>query len=438
MGALLTSWVPCLCSSAACHGCRCSMQIKTPIATRIIYAFLLLFGTIIACVMLSPGVEQQLEKIPGFCNGGRVSSIHGMKAIVHCEILIGYKAVYRVCCGMSLFFFTFSLLMINVKNNQGFRAAIHNGFWCFKIGAIVAITVGAFYIPEEPFTRTCFIFGTCGAFCFILIQLVLLIDFAHSWNESWVEKMEKENTRYWYIALLSVTVLNYALSFTAVALFYCIYTQSEGCVLNKFFITFNMLFCVMASALSVLPKVQEHQPRSGLLQSSIMTLYSMYLTWSAMTNEPEPTCNTSLFRIFEQITSVTLTSAEIEKQTAVIIVDTEETVQSAPYLQWWDAQSIVGLAIFILCILYSSIRSSNTSQVNKLTLASKVTTTLEENNTQSPEMAVVMTKKHAEDNERDTVQYSYAFFHFMLFLASLYIMMTLTNWYREIGGGDLQ
>lgn len=37
-----------------------------------------------------------------------------------------------------------------------------------------------------------------GAFCFILIQLVLLIDFAHSWNESWVEKMEEGNSRCWY------------------------------------------------------------------------------------------------------------------------------------------------------------------------------------------------------------------------------------------------
>lgn len=43
-----------------------------------------------------------------------------------------------------------------------------------------------------------FVVGTFGAFCFILIQLVLLVDFAHSWNESWVEKMERGNPRGWY------------------------------------------------------------------------------------------------------------------------------------------------------------------------------------------------------------------------------------------------
>lgn len=46
-----------------------------------------------------------------------------------------------------------------------------------------------------------FYIGMAGAFCFILIQLVLLIDFAHSWNESWVEKMEEGNSRCWYAGM---------------------------------------------------------------------------------------------------------------------------------------------------------------------------------------------------------------------------------------------
>lgn len=43
-----------------------------------------------------------------------------------------------------------------------------------------------------------FVIGICGAAVFILIQLVLLVDFAHSWNESWVERMDEGNPKCWY------------------------------------------------------------------------------------------------------------------------------------------------------------------------------------------------------------------------------------------------
>uniref|UniRef100_A0A672FHS6 Serine incorporator 1 n=1 Tax=Salarias fasciatus TaxID=181472 RepID=A0A672FHS6_SALFA len=386
--------IPCLCGSAPCLLCRCCPSGNNSTVTRLIYALFLLLGVGVACIMLMPGMEGQLKKIPGFCEGGMGSSIPG--------------AVYRVCFGMAMFFLLFSLLMIKVKSSQDPRAALHNGFWFFKFAAAAAITIGSFFIAEGPFTMVWFYVGMAGAFCFILIQLVLLIDFAHSWNESWVEKMEEGNSRCWYAALLSVTTLNYLLSLVSLVLFYVYYTHSDGCTENKVFISINMLLCLGASVMSILPHIQESQPRSGLLQSSLVTLYTMYLTWSAMTNEPDRKCNPSLLSI------IGLNSTAPAGQGQVV--------------QWWDAQGIVGLVLFLMCVLYSSIRNSSTAQVNKLTLTSDESALIEDG-AHGDSLEEDGGPSRAVDNERDGVTYSYSFFHFMLFLASLYIMMTLTNWY---------
>ena len=72
-------------------------------------------------------------------------------------------------------------------------------------------------------------------------------------------------------------------------------------------------------------------------------------------------------------------------------------------------------------------------------MASNDAIILAESNASTPvesEGGVVSGPRRVEDNERDVVQYSYSFFHFMLFLASLYIMMTLTNWYRSVDASN--
>ena len=38
--------------------------------------------------------------------------------------------------------------------------------------------------------------------------------------------------------------------------------------------------------------------------------------------------------------------------------------------------------------------------------------------------------KKVWDDEKNRVAYNYSFFHFMFMLATLYLMVTLTNWYR--------
>lgn len=50
-----------------------------------------------------------------------------------------------------------------------------------------------------------FYFGVTGSFIFILIQLILLIDFAHSWNKVWVENAENSDNKCWFAGTASTS-----------------------------------------------------------------------------------------------------------------------------------------------------------------------------------------------------------------------------------------
>ncbi|XP_068179469.1 serine incorporator 2 [Antennarius striatus] len=401
----LASCASCLCGSAPCLLCGCCPSSNNSTVTRLVFSFFLLLGTLVSVIMILPGMEMELRKIPGFCKGG--ASVFGIDNQVNCDVIVGFKSVYRMCFAMTCFFFLFFAIMIGVRSSKDPRAAIQNGFWFFKFLILVGITVGAFFIPDGTFHTVWFYFGAVGSFIFILIQLILLIDFAYSWNKIWVENAENSDNKCWFAGLLTFTFLYYALAIAAVVLFYVYYTQPDDCTEHKVFISLNLIFCIIVSIVSILPKIQRTQPYSGLLQASLISLYTMYVTWSAMTNNPNRKCNPSLLSL---VSNVSTTPSSID--------GTLETVQ------WWDAQGIVGLIIFLFCTLYASIRSSSHTQVNKLMQ------TEEGGGTVGESVVGEDGVRRAVDNEEDGVTYNYSFFHFHLCLASLYIMMTLTNWYQ--------
>ncbi|XP_061675237.1 serine incorporator 2 [Syngnathoides biaculeatus] len=400
----LASCASCLCGSAPCLLCGCCPSSNNSTVTRLVFSFFLLLGTFVSIIMILPGMEAQLRKIPGFCQGG--TSIPGFENQVDCDIILGYKSVYRMCFALTCFFFLFFLIMIRVRSSKDPRAAIQNGFWFFKFLILVGITVGAFFISDPVFNTVWYYFGLVGSLFFIIIQLILLIDFAYSWNQAWVENAESNGNKCWYAGLLTFTFLNYAVAFAAVVLFYVYYTQPDDCAQHKVIISLNFIFCIIVSIVSILPKVQKAQPYSGLLQASLISLYTMYVTWSAMTNNPNRKCNPSLLSL---VSNVSTPSPSGEHPPGQVML--------------WDAQSVVGLLIFVLCTLYASIRSSSNTQVNKLLQT-------EEGGGESGQVMVGEDGvRRAVDNEEDGVTYNYSAFHFHLALASLYIMMTLTNWY---------
>lgn len=402
VGSLAPSIACCFGSAACSLCCRACPTCKNSSSSRIAYAMLMLGGTVVACLLLIPQVHGLLEKIPGLCSLDQSN----------CQYYVGYSAVYRVCFAMACFFFLMAVVMIKVKSSRDPRSAVQNGFWFFKILIIVGICIGAFFIKDDSsqkFGTAWMVIGMIGAFLFILIQLVLLIDFAHGWSEKWLDRYEETQSKKWFAGLLGFTIFFYLLSLVMVILFYVFYAKDSECSIHKFFVSFNLILCVIVSVVSVLPVIQDVNPKSGLLQSSVITAYVMYLTWSAMSNNPNKKCNPSFF---DRISNSTGTPS--------IDNDNQEIT--------FDWKSLVSLVLFIGCVLYSSIRSSSVSGLSKLTSSSSVDDIYLTDNTDDD--VHLEDGEKVYDDEKENVAYNYSFFHLMLFLASLYIMMVLTHWYK--------
>jgi len=417
----LTSLACCFTSTACTAGCALCPSCKNSTGSRIMYGLLLLLTTVLSCLMLAPGLQDWLTKLP-FCEKpnqrGLLDSLNLKFPIelIKCDDAVGYLAVYRICFVVTLFFLFMALVMIGVKTSRDPRAGLQNGFWGFKYLAIIAGCVGAFFIPHGGFGPTWMYVGLVGGMLFIIIQLVLIIDFAHNWAESWQAQYESSQDQRWFYALLSFTGLFYLGAIIAIILSYSYYTGSVHgqCKLHEFFISLNLILCIVLSITSVLPIVQEHQPNSGLLQSSFVSLYIIYLTWSAMSNQPDQHCKPNL---------AALVFGNSSHPTAPISIGTKEE----DYAPSMDTSAIIGLVVWFCCVLYSSIRSSSSDQAARLTMASD---TLHLTDPESSSVAEGETSGgNSSDNEQDGVHYSWSMFHLMFALATLYVMMTLTNWY---------
>ena len=381
-------------------------RLRQSIFTRMCYIGLL-FGACLLCgFLLTPRTRHYMGD--GFCQ---------TVSYFFCDTLLSYASVYRVLFLLAIFYFIQSLILFGVCSSRERRAAINNGFWGVKILVLSLLTFLFLFIPHSDYTGEVWtFFGLNGGFAFIILQFVLLIDFVHAWNVSCVERLEASSNygqaKLWYIILWVPTITLYAISIISVISFYMLYAWRPGCHNNMFFITFNVYLCLAATYISVNPVVQEARPRSGLLQAAVATTYNTFITWLALSNEPDEICNPSRDYLF-------------------------------PGTPFGNIQILLSLGFMFFVLIYACLRDVRAPQYGKLHQGYSPTPPLREiREVPGGSDATVRSSAFAEggcvfDDEYEGVAYSYSFFQVLFCLASLYTMMSLTSWYRPEEGEHL-
>lgn len=362
------------CAACACDACRTVVSGISRRSARIAYCGLFALSLIVAWILREVAAPL-LEKIPWINYFQHTPDKEWFQT----------DAVLRVSLGNFLFFTILAILMIGVKNQKDPRDSLHHGGWMMKIISWCVLVLLMFFLPNEVIS----LYETTskfGAGLFLLVQVVLLLDFVHGWNDKWVGYDEQ----FWYIALFVVSLVCYVATFFFSALLFHWFTPSgQDCGLNTFFIAMTLIVAILFAIVALHPAVN-----GSILPASVISFYCMYLCYSGLASEPRDyECN-GLHKHSKAVSTSSLA---------------------------------FGLLTTVLSVVYSAVRAGSS-------------TTLLSSPPSSPRAGagrpLLPLDKAGEEEEKEKakpVTYSYSFFHIIFSLASMYSAMLLTGWSTSVG-----
>lgn len=349
----------------------------------------------------------------------------------------GMLAVHRVCFALTLFHIIMACALVGVNHSRDPRAQIQNGWWGPKILVWFGLTVASFFIPNEFFIGYGNYVAVIGAGLFIMVQLVLLVDFAHTWSETCLENWEETGDKKWQLFIVGGAVSLYVVSVVLTGVLYGFFSAS-GCALNQTLISLNLVLGLIATGCAVHPLIQESNPRSGLSQAAMVVAYTTYLITSAVANEPEDilgsegaACN-PLGKSGTQRTSVVI--GAVFTFLALVYSTSRAATQGKALINASDYEPInAASAVPLTNSQPQSQEPMRNDALTRAVEAGALPPSALQDHDDAPDDAAVT------DDERDATAYSYAFFHVIFAVAAMYVAMLLTNWntvHSVSGGGD--
>jgi len=204
------------------------------------------------------------------------------------EVCLGMFGVYRLSFACFVFF---AVMAVASKASP----SAHNGWWLFKAMALFALLVISFLIPNEFFEGYADM-ARVGSVLFLLLQLLIIIDFAYDLHEFLLLRAGEYDARLeaegyeaavlgncWRVAYVA---LSFGFLIAAGVGIGLMYGEFPSCGLNTFFISETVLVGVVYVGMSVSAAFGK-----GLLTPAVVLAHSVYLAYSAIASNPDGDCN---------------------------------------------------------------------------------------------------------------------------------------------------
>jgi hypothetical protein len=154
----------------------------------------------------------------------------------------------------------------------------------------LVLLIAAMFTPAAVF-ETYIHIARVGAAAFVFLQQIILIDLAYSWNDSWVANADRDEKDLmgsgdaWLKAILACSAVLFITAYTCLGF---LFHYFGGCGANDAFLWLTLILTLMAVAF------QLTGDEGSVLTSAVMRIYAVYLCYSAVSNNPDKTCNPTI------------------------------------------------------------------------------------------------------------------------------------------------
>lgn len=308
---------------------------------------------------------------------------------------IGISAVYRT--SFALLIFHLILCLLCTCRNEAI-SKLNEGAWPIKFLFIVVVFLLSFFIPNGFFK----VYGYCAmviSCIFMIIEMILLIDMAYSWNQAWVNNYDEgqsgSSRGCWCVMLILGTVVSVGVGLTIYILLMknTLAGSSGTSALDWVFAVGPIVAAVVYFGLTIGQVAQG----GSIFTCGLFFFFQSFITASGFFSGP-------------YIITSTLMLLEI----------------------------IIGLGFLFFVLFYLGMRTEKdppaTTEESKNTEASSVTDKV---------VNVVAEKKDdgaevltSEEEKVTPVSEKTVWFHLLMSFASLYYSMVLSNWGSPIVNGE--